>query len=80
MKWVFFQLALLLLHVSLRLRNVGSVEQVVAVGHQALLVQLPAPLRREGCLVVLHGRAQLLLVSVHQPGIYYEIVELSIIR
>ena len=71
----FFQLALLLLHVSLRLRNVGPVGQVVAVGHQALLVQLPAPLRREGCMVVLHGRTQLLLVTLHQPGISYEIMK-----
>ncbi len=63
-----FQLALLLLFVCLCLRHVGPLGQVLAVGHQALLVQLPPPLRREGRLVVLHDRAQLLLVSLLQPG------------
>ncbi len=62
---VFFQLALAVLHFHLRLRVLHPVGQALAVGHPPLLVRLPAPRRRQGRVVVLHGRARLLLVARH---------------
>jgi len=53
---------------SLRVRYVCAVEQTLAVGHQVLLVQLPASFRRQGRLVVLHGGAELLLGTLFEPG------------
>ncbi len=53
---------------GLRVRHVCAVEQTLAVGHQVLLVQLPASFGRQGRLVVLHGGTELLLGTLFEPG------------